>query len=120
MAATDICWTGCSAVSIAPRARFEPFDRAVYKAAAREPGAITAEHRWYQTVGQDIQDLDTYPKPAAPVLGIGGISTPFLKACLDRYARNATMIEFEGTGHWIAEERPAQTTAAILEFLRQP
>jgi len=97
-----------------------PFDRAVYKAAARKPGAIKAENGWYQAVGQDIQDLDTYPKLAAPVLGIGGISTPFLKAFLDRYAPNATMIEFGGTGHWIAEERPAQTTAAILEFLHQP
>ena len=55
-----------------------------------------------------------------PVLDLSGISTPFLKAFLDRYAQHATMIEFKEIGHWIAEERPAETTAAILEFLREP
>lgn len=54
------------------------------------------------------------------VLGIGRISTPFLKAFLDRYAQHAMMIEFQATGHWIPEERPAETAAAILELLGQP
>jgi pimeloyl-ACP methyl ester carboxylesterase len=96
------------------------FDRAVYRAAAQGPGAIRAGNGWYQTVGQDIQDLEAYPKRSVPVLGISGISIPFLKAFLDRYAQHATMIEFKATGHWIPEERPAETAAAILEFLGQP
>jgi pimeloyl-ACP methyl ester carboxylesterase len=46
--------------------------------------------------------------------------TPFLKAFLDRYAQHATMIEIQATGHWIPEERPVETAAAILEFIGQP
>ncbi|PWC63053.1 hypothetical protein TSH7_13940 [Azospirillum sp. TSH7] len=53
-------------------------------------------------------------------LDVHGISTPFLKAFLDRYAQHATMMEFTTTRHWIREERPAETTATILEFLGQP
>lgn len=97
-----------------------PFDRPIYRAAAQGPGAIRAGNGWYQTVGQDIHDLEAYPKLPVPVLGTSGISTPFLKAFLDRYAQHATMIEFQATGHWIPEERPAETTAAILVFLREP
>ena len=81
---------------------------------------IRAGNGWYQTVDQDIQDLEAYPRLSVPVVGISGISTPFLKAFLDRYAQHATMIEFKETGHWIAEERPTETTTAILEFLREP
>jgi len=97
-----------------------PFDRAVYRTAAQGPGAIRAGNGWYQAVGRDIRDLEACPKLSVAVLGISGISTPFLKAFLDRYAQRATLIEFQATGHWIPEERPAETTAAISEFLGQP
>ncbi|WP_186291273.1 hypothetical protein [Nitrospirillum viridazoti] len=39
---------------------------------------------WYQTVDQDIHDLEAYPKLPVPVVGASGISIPFLKAFLDR------------------------------------
>ena len=78
------------------------------------------EGKLEQAVAQDIHDLEAYPKLSVPVLGISGISTPFLKAFLGHYAQDATMIEFQATGHRIPEERPAETTEAILEFLGQP
>jgi hypothetical protein len=53
-----------------------------------------------------------------PLLGFSGISTPFIQSLLDRCAQHATMIELKETKHWIAEERLAETIAAILEFLR--
>ncbi|WP_261540174.1 alpha/beta fold hydrolase [Burkholderia multivorans] len=94
------------------------FDRAVYKAAAAEPGAIRAENGWYQTFAQDIADLKTYGKLQVPVLGIGGISYPYLKLFLDEYTINPQLVQFNGAGHWIAEERPTETIDALMHFFQ--
>jgi pimeloyl-ACP methyl ester carboxylesterase len=32
-------------------------------------------------------------------------------------AANATMLVLKDTGHWVLEERPKETTAALLNFL---
>lgn len=94
------------------------FDRDVYKAAAAQPGAIRAGNGWYQTMSQDITDLGTYGKLKTPILGIGGISTPLLSRFLKEYTLNPTFVEFKGTGHWIAEERPQQTVNQLLKYFK--
>lgn len=114
------CSTGCTTTSIARRERSLRSTAPSIGRPRRARRAIRAGNGWYRTVGQDIRDLEAYPELSVPVLGVSGISTPFLKAFLDRYAQHATMMEFKATGHWIPEERAAETTAAILEFLGQP
>jgi pimeloyl-ACP methyl ester carboxylesterase len=32
-------------------------------------------------------------------------------------ATNATMLVLKNTGHWVLEEQPKETTAALLNFL---
>jgi pimeloyl-ACP methyl ester carboxylesterase len=101
------------------KAAISPFDRAVYIAAYEAPGAISAGNRWYQTFGQDIEDLKGYGKLKTPVLGLGGLSHSLLATFLSRYAENATLIELKNTGHWLAEERPRETTATLARFFQQ-
>jgi pimeloyl-ACP methyl ester carboxylesterase len=96
-----------------------PFDRTVYIAAYEAPEAISAGHRWYQTFGQDIEDLRHYGKLKTPVLGLGGLSYSFLATFLSQYVENATLIELKDAGHWLTEERPEETTAALAGFLQQ-
>jgi pimeloyl-ACP methyl ester carboxylesterase len=100
------------------KSAISPFDRAVYIAAYEAPGAISADTRWYQTFGQDIEDLKHYGKLKTPVLGLGGISYSFLAEFLSKYAESATLIELKNTGHWVAEERPGETTAALVKFFQ--
>jgi hypothetical protein len=54
--------------------------------------------------------------PLRPILGIGGISSQFLFAFLDKYAVNAKEVEFKNTGHWIIEERPHETAEELIKF----
>ena len=72
--------------------------------------------------GIDNQAFAARGKLTMPVLAIGGAAS---------YGRNlATEIGFaaanvqaeviEDSGHWLMEEQPAATTAAILRFLSQP
>jgi len=95
-----------------------PFDRSVFIAPYSSPGAITADAGWYQTFGQDIADLRTYPKLRTPALGIGGIGYPLLATFLKQYAAHYTLIELKNTGHWVPEERPRETTEALVRFFQ--
>ena len=52
-------------------------DRAIYANAYNSPDAIRAANGWYQTFGQDIIDLKSYPRLTLPVLGLAvGFAVP--------------------------------------------
>lgn len=92
-----------------------PRDRAVYAAAYDATGATRATDGWYQAFAQDIADYQTYPKLTVAVLGLGGVSYGRLKAFLDVAAPGAQVIEVEGSGHFVPEEKPE----ALLRYLHQ-
>jgi pimeloyl-ACP methyl ester carboxylesterase len=92
-------------------------DRAVYAAAYSSRDAIRAGDAWYQAFPQDIVDDGTYAKLTMPVLGLGGPGYPRLKSALDAKAPGSRTFRIEGSGHFIAEEKPAALLAYLLEFL---
>ena len=57
---------------------------------------------------------------AVPVLSIGGekANGAALGAQVKLVAPNVKVIVLKDTGHWILEERPEETIAALVEFLQ--
>jgi pimeloyl-ACP methyl ester carboxylesterase len=80
--------------------------------------AIHADHGWYQTFGQDIADLQSYGQLTMPVLGLGGLFTPYLAAFLPERCTDVTIVELKDTGHWLPEERPKETTSELVKFFQ--
>jgi pimeloyl-ACP methyl ester carboxylesterase len=99
--------------------KMSAFDRAVYAAAYNEPESIRAANGWYQTLGQDMADANTYAPLTMPVLGIGSyVSYENLKQSLPAIAPNAQVIGLLESGHYMFEEKPDQVIAAVLGFLQ--
>jgi pimeloyl-ACP methyl ester carboxylesterase len=92
-------------------------DRAVYRQAYASRDAIRAGNAWYQAFPQDILDHKGYARLAMPVLGLGGPGYGWLKATLAPTVADLKVVKMEGSGHFIAEEKPADTVAAIEAFL---
>ncbi|MDR6632645.1 pimeloyl-ACP methyl ester carboxylesterase [Phyllobacterium sp. 1468] len=93
-------------------------DRAVYAAAYGSSDAIRASNGWYQAFLQDIADDAKYGKLSMPVLGLGGPGYKRLKASLDDRAPGSTTIHVEGSGHFIAEEKPDALIGYLKDFLK--
>jgi len=93
-------------------------DRAVYAAAYNSRDALRAGYAWYQAFPQDIIDDGTYGKLTMPVLGLGGPGYSWLKATLSTKATDLKVIKVEGSGHFIAEEKPDATITYLEDFLK--
>lgn len=93
-------------------------DRAVYRKAYASREAIRAGNAWYQAFPQDIIDDKTYAKLTMPVLAIGGPGYGWLQAVLTPKTTNLKLIKAEGSGHFVQEEKPAETVAWIQDFLK--
>jgi pimeloyl-ACP methyl ester carboxylesterase len=96
-------------------------DLALFTHYLREPGHLQATIDWFSTFGQDIQNDAVYQqtKLTMPVLAIGGAESlkDSVPTQVAQYATNVTGIVMKDTGHWLYEERPAETTALLLHFL---
>jgi pimeloyl-ACP methyl ester carboxylesterase len=90
--------------------------RAVYAAAYDTPDAIRAGNGWYKAFAQDIADARDYPKLTMPVLALGGRFYPFVPLLLEGRATDVRFVEFEGAGHYLAEERPDDLVKELTEF----
>ena len=99
------------------RAAISEFDREVFAAAYEAPGASAAVSGWYRTFNQDIADLAAYPVLPMPVLGLGGMTYPVLEAFLVGRAQSLKLVALDNVGHWLSEEKPTETTEALLAFL---
>lgn len=53
-----------------------------------------------------------------PVIGIGGSGYELLQRELPPFAVDLQVVKVEGSGHFIMEENPEETTALMLEFLK--
>jgi len=96
-------------------------DRAAYAAAYSRPGRMRAGWAYFVSFPQAAKDFAvlSQAKLTMPVLAIGGekANGTLLGRQMKLVATNATMLVLKNTGHWVLEEQPAETTAALLNFL---
>jgi pimeloyl-ACP methyl ester carboxylesterase len=97
-------------------------DRAYYAAAYARPGRMRAGWAYFVSFTQaasDFAELAT-KKLRMPVLAIGGekANGEVLGQQMKLVAEDARMVVLRNTGHWVLEENPKETTAALLKFLQ--
>ena len=96
-------------------------DRKAYAEAYSKPGRMRAAWAYFASWPQLAKDFAqlSQTKLTMPVLSIGGEKS--LGKELGEQAKlitdNATVIVLPNTGHWILEERPKETTDALVKFL---
>lgn len=96
-------------------------DLAVFAHYLEKPGHLQATIDWFSTFGQDIKNDAVYQqtKLTMPVMAIGGANSlkDSVPEQVSQYATNVTPVVMKDTGHWLYEERPAETTSLLLDFL---
>jgi pimeloyl-ACP methyl ester carboxylesterase len=96
-------------------------DRVAYTAAYSRPGRMRAGWAYFVSFQQAAKDFEklSQTKLTIPVLAIGGekANGTLLGQQMKIVASDATMIVLPGTGHWVMEERPKETTDALMKFL---
>jgi pimeloyl-ACP methyl ester carboxylesterase len=96
-------------------------DRAAYAAAYARPGRMHAGWAYFVAFPQAAKDFAELSKTrlTMPVLAIGGAKAngELLGQQMSIVASDARTVVLEGTGHWVLEERPKETTDALLKFL---
>jgi pimeloyl-ACP methyl ester carboxylesterase len=96
-------------------------DRKAYTEAYSKPGRMRAAWTYFASWPQLAKDFAqlSQTKLTMPVLSIGGEKS--LGKELGEQARlvaeNPSVIVLPNTGHWILEERPKETTDALVKFL---
>ena len=96
-------------------------DRKAYTAAYSRPGRMRAGWAYFVSFQQAAKDFAIFArtKLPMPLLTIAGDKS--MGDVLGRQAKlvgsQVTVIVLKDTGHWVMEERPQQTTAALLKFL---
>jgi pimeloyl-ACP methyl ester carboxylesterase len=99
-------------------------DRNGYVAAYSRPGRMASGWLYFQSFPQTAVDFSKLAstKLHIPVLSIGGDKAN--GAALGAQARlisdDVTIIVLKNTGHWLMEENPRETMAALINFLERP
>ena len=96
-------------------------DRKAYTEAYSKPGRMRAAWAYFASwpkLAKDFAQL-SQTKLTMPVLSIGGDKSlgNELAAQMKLVATDVTVIVLKDTGHWILEERPKETTDALVKFL---
>jgi pimeloyl-ACP methyl ester carboxylesterase len=102
---------------------FDEASRRHYAKLYARPGAMRAGFAQFHAFDQDAVDNKAYLARGPltmPILAIGGEkSFGDTMAAVARFAAtNVKGVVIAGSGHWLMEEQPAATTAAIVEFLQ--
>src|SRR5262249_59508700 len=96
-------------------------DREAYVAAYSRPGRMHAGWAYFASWPDTAKDFAqmAQTKLTIPVLSIAGekASAAILGPQMKLVATNVTVIDLQGTGHWLMEERPKETMDAIVAFL---
>ncbi len=96
-------------------------NRELYAAAYARPGRMRAGWAYFVSFQQAAKDFSGFAKTnlPMPVLSIGGgkANGEVLGRQIKLVASDSTVIVLKDTGHWLMEERPEETTAALLKFL---
>jgi len=96
-------------------------DRKAYTEAYSKPGRMRAAWAYFASwphLAKDFAQL-SQTKLNMPVLSIGGDKSlgNELAQQMKLVADNVTVVVLKDTGHWILEERPKETTDALVNFL---
>jgi pimeloyl-ACP methyl ester carboxylesterase len=96
-------------------------DRQTYTAAYSRPGRMRAAWAYFvsfQQAAKDFAELSR-TKLTMPVLSIAGEKSmgDVLAQQMKLVASNVTSVVLKDTGHWVLEERPKETTEALVKFL---
>ena len=96
-------------------------DRQAYVAAYSRPGRMRAGWAYFAAWPQTANDFAELAKTklTMPVLSIAGekASAATLNAQMKLVATDVTVVVLKDTGHWLMEERPKETTEALMNFL---
>jgi len=96
-------------------------DREAYLAAYSRPGRMHAAWEYFDSWPQTAKDFAELAKTklTMPVLAIGGEKSlgKELGQRMKLVATDVTVVRLQDTGHWILEERPQETTGALVRFL---
>lgn len=95
----------------------------VYARAFAQPGNTRGGLEWYRAFPIDHANaLGWKRNPVTiPVLALGGDHRwgPKIVAMLEEFATNVSGGSIPNCGHWVVEERPAETAEALLKFFAQ-
>jgi len=96
-------------------------DRVAYAAAYSRPGRMRAGWAYFVSFQQAATDFAqlSQTKLTMPVLAIGGekANGKLLGEQMKIVATDATMVVLKDCGHWVLEEKPKETTEALMKFL---
>lgn len=106
-------------------------DKAAYKEAWGQPGALTGMINWYRAAFFDVKEPGEKPDPSplagmdltvhVPTLLIWADGDKYLSnGCLDGtedYVPDLTVRKIPGVSHWVATERPDLVNQYLWEFL---
>jgi pimeloyl-ACP methyl ester carboxylesterase len=104
-----------------PKHSLSEADRRFYAATYAQPGAMRAGFEVFHAFEQDAKDFAEFAqtKLTMPMLVLTGEKAS--GNALIEQARlvdtNVQGVVIKGSGHWLMEERPAETKAALLKFL---
>ena len=98
-------------------------DRKLYAATYARPGRMRAAWTYFAALPRTAQDFKALARTrlAMPVLSISGARAAgdVLGQHMKLVASNVETIVLQDTGHWVLQERPEQTIAALDGFLAQ-
>jgi len=96
-------------------------DRVAYASAYARPGRMRAGWAYFVSFQQAAKDFAELSKTklTMPVMAIGGekANGTLLGEQMKIVATDATMVVLKDCGHWVMEERPKETTDALMKFL---
>ena len=96
-------------------------DRAAYAAAYARPGRMRAGWAYFASFPQAAKDFAqlSQTKLTMPVLSLGGEKSlgEALGQQMKLVGTDVTVVVLKDTGHWVMEERPQETTDALVKFL---
>ena len=101
---------------------FDEASRQHYAALYARPGAMHAGFAQFAAFDQDVIDNHAFlakGKLSMPVLAIGGGASfgPTMATVAEAAATDVKGAVIPGSGHWLMEEKPAETVTAIRAFL---
>jgi pimeloyl-ACP methyl ester carboxylesterase len=96
-------------------------ERKAYTAAYARPGRMRAGWAYFVSFQQAAKDFAQLAQTrlTMPVLVIGGEKAlgDVLARQMKLVASDVNVVVLKNTGHWVLEERPKETTAALVKFL---
>jgi len=96
-------------------------DRKAYAAAYAQPGRMRTGWAYFVSFAQAAKDFAKFAQTqlTMPVLVIGGEKAlgEVLGQQMKLVATDVTVVVLKDTGHWLLEERPKETTDALVKFL---